>query len=299
VSTRERRERVTFALTPPYDLASTIAWLHGRGSADDRVRRDGRAFVSAFRAGRGAASARLEASARALTVDLVLSPGADLDVAVRRARKLAGLPADAATRDPHGAFVRLARRDAPLAGALRACRGLRMPQHPDPVAAITGAILAQQVTTSFAAQLLREVFAKWGERVRIGGEEWLLPPRPEALAELGPADLRPLKVSGRKAEYIRDLNRELADGTLDLDALASLSADDATAALVARRGIGPTTASWLLMFGAGHPDAWPVADVGLWRALERTLGAKAGRDIDRFIARYAGYRSWLAVLLWS
>jgi DNA-3-methyladenine glycosylase II len=293
----ESFRRVVVPVEGPLDLVSTLGFLHG--PLDPFVRREGEAFTGVFRAGKGAALARLTTSKDALLVELTLGKGADEEIALRNARQLAGLPADAAAPDPHRAFVRLAKKDPLLADALRSCRGLRMPQRPDDVASVSGAVLAQQITVSFAAQLARELYSRYGERVTLGGQEWLLPPRAERLAEVTPEELRPLKISGRKAEYIRDLSREIAEGRLDLAALASRPAEEASASLVALRGIGPTTASWLLMFGAGHPDAWPTADVGLWRALETKLGSKDGRKVDRWVAQYAGYRSWLAVLLWQ
>jgi DNA-3-methyladenine glycosylase II len=182
---------------------------------------------------------------------------------------------------------------------LAACRGLRLPQRPDATGTVVGAILAQQVTGSFAAELARRVGELWGERVRLGGEDWELPPRADVLAEVEPAQMRPLQISQRKAEYIRDLCREIATDRLDLHALAALPAEEATAALVARRGIGPTTAAWLLQFGSGHPDAWPPADVGLWRALEMLHGRREGRAVARWLASYEGARSFLAVHLWE
>ena len=293
---RARVVRERIAVRGPVDLHRTAGFLFRRGP-DLRFTRRG--LRGAVRAGAGVALVEIEPARAALDVTLRLAPGADGALALAAARQLAGLPREAGSDDEHPAFLVAARTDDAMLPILAACRGLRLPQRPDVAGTVVGAILAQQVTGAFAAELNRRVGEQWGERVRIGGEEWELPPRAEVLAEVEPPGMRPLQISQRKAEYIRDLCREIAAGTLDLHALARLPPDAATAALVARRGIGPTTAAWLLMFGAGHPDAWPPADVGLLRALQSLHGSRDGRAVDRMLAAFSGSRSFLAVHLWE
>jgi 3-methyladenine DNA glycosylase/8-oxoguanine DNA glycosylase len=296
VSRRVVRERI--AVRGPHDLHRTAGFLFRRGPD---LRFTDRGLRGVVRAGAGFALIEIEPSPErgAIDVTMSLERGADTALALAAARMIAGLPRDAAQPDPHPGFARAARAHEALAPILKACRGLRLPQRPDPAGCVIGAILAQQVTGAFAAELAGRVRARWGERVSLGGEEWELPPRAEVMAGVQPSELRPLQISQRKAEYIRDLCREIAEGTLDLHALAALPADDAVSALLSRRGIGPTTAAWLLMFGAGHPDAWPPADVGLMRVLERVAGARDGRKVERFARAFAGARSLLAVHLWE
>ncbi len=292
---RTRIHREALAVPGPVDLHATAGFLFEPDGPD--LRFSARGLVACVRAGRGPALIEIEPRPGGLDVTMRLAAGARVAVAIAAARQLAGLPREPGRADPHAAFLRVARADAVLAPLVS--RGLRLPQRPDPAACILGAVMAQQVTVSFASELTRRVRARWGERVRLGGAEWTLPPPAERLASLGPDDMRPLQVSRRKAEYVRDLAREVADGTLDLPALAGQSWDEACASLVARRGVGPTTAAWLLSFGAGHPDAWPPADVGLWRALERIHGRRDGARVRAWVARYDGMRSLLAVNLWA
>ena len=291
------RERAWLSVRGAIDLRRTAGFLHS-GDAGD-LRFTGRGFRAAVRCGEGVALVALQPAKGGVEAEMLLGPRADAGLALAAARQLAGLPRDPSHPDPHAAFVRAARSVPALAPILRACRGLRLPQRPDAAACVVSAILAQQVTGSFAAELARRVREGWGERVTIDGEEWLLPARAEVLATLQPADLRPLQVSTRKAEYIRDLSQEIAEGRLDLPALAPLPWDEASAQLVARRGIGPTTAAWLLAFGAGHADAWPPADAGLLKALAILVGRREGRAVERLLAGFAGSRSLLAVHLWE
>jgi DNA-3-methyladenine glycosylase II len=281
----------------PVDLHRTAGFLHRPDGG--ALRFTLRGLRGVVRAGRGIAVVGLEPARGGVALTLELLQDADVQLAMGAARQLAGLARNAGTRDAHAAFRRLAANEESLRPALAACRGLRLPQQPDAAACVTNAVLAQQVTMTFASELSRRVRERWGERVRAGGEEWLLAAPAERLAEVQPEAMRELQVSRNKAEYIRDLCREIADGTLDLHSLAALPAAEAADALTARRGIGPTTAAWLLAFGAGHPDAWPPGDVGLLRALERLHGRRVGRAIDRWVRPYSGVRSHLAVHLWE
>lgn len=294
--TRLRIVRERVAVAGALDLHRTAGFLFRRGPD---LRRTGLGLRGVVRAGRGLALVEIEPATGAVDITLRLSAGAEAAAALGSARQLAGLPRDPARADAFPAFLAAARADPAMARVLESCPGLRLPQRPDPVGTVVGAILAQQVTGTFAAELNRRVREKWGERVLLAGEEWELAPRAEVLAEVEPEFMRPLQISQRKAEYIRDLCREIAAGTLDLPALAAQPIAAASTALEARRGVGPTTAAWLLAFGAGHPDAWPPADVGIWRALDELHGRNEGPSITRWLGRYAGARSFLAVHLWE
>ena len=295
---RERIARAILNVDPPHDLDATASFLHAPG--DPFVRRDARGLSGVVRTRSGPALVRLEpAGARRIDVTLTLQGRADEGEALQAAGRLAGVAPHASARGARRKFLAAARRDPRLAPLLKACRGLGMPQRVDAVASVTAAILAQQITTAFARELCHALWALHGERVRLGGDDWLLPPRAEVVAGLSPDDLRPLRISGRKGEYMSSLCREIAGGTLDLLALAEVTAEEAMRQLVARRGIGPTTAAWLLMFAGGHDDAWPPSDVGLGRALDGLVGSREGSAVEDLLAQFAGTRSWLAVHLWQ
>src|SRR5207249_2666263 len=74
------------------------------------------------------------------------------------------------------------------------------------------------------------------------------------LARARPRELRALKYSTRKAEYIRDLARAVVAGALDLDALAAAPAPIVIERLTALRGLGRWTADWFLARCLGRGD---------------------------------------------
>ena len=70
---------------------------------------------------------------------------------------------------------------------------------------------------------------------------------------MNPADLRKLQFTTRKAEYIVDLARCIARGTLQLEHLRQLSDEAVIDQLTQLRGIGRWTAEWFIARGLGRP----------------------------------------------
>src|SRR5438034_3162233 len=86
---------------------------------------------------------------------------------------------------------------------------------------------------------------------------------PTAVLALAPGMMRAAGVSGPKEAAISDLARKVADGTVPLADVDSLSDDELVARLVQVRGIGRWTAEMFLMFQLRRLDVWPVDDYGV------------------------------------
>jgi len=107
------------------------------------------------------------------------------------------------------------------------------------------------------------------------------------LARARPRELRALKYSTRKAEYIRDLARAVVAGALDLDALAAAPAPIVIERLTALRGLGRWTADWFLARCLGRGDVCPAGDLAVRKAIEHFYGR--GRTLSEVaIRRRAG-----------
>jgi N-glycosylase/DNA lyase len=141
-----------------------------------------------------------------------------------------------------------------------------------------------------------------GDRIPVGATgrsttavapEWAFP-APERLADASWDALRDCML-GYRARYVRALAGIVADGQVDLRAMARLPLEQARAALIDLPGVGEKVADCVLLFAFGRHEAFPV-DVWVQRAVERWYfhgRAKTPRAIrawahDRFGAR-AGY----------
>ena len=86
---------------------------------------------------------------------------------------------------------------------------------------------------------------------------------PAAVLALPVGAMRAAGVSGPKEAAITDLARKVADGTVPLGDVDSLTDDELKARLVQVRGIGPWTAEMFLIFQLRRLDVWPIDDYGV------------------------------------
>jgi DNA-3-methyladenine glycosylase II len=178
---------------------------------------------------------------------------------------------------------------APLLGPLR---GLRPSITPDPFEMLVGAIAAQQVNLPFAFATRARLVRALGRRQALDGVEVYAFPRPEAVASATVPTLRAMQFSTRKAEYLIGLARRLADGTLDLGALADAPDEEVVRRLTAVRGLGRWTAEWFLARGLGRPDVCPAGDLGVRRAAEALCFAGRACDPARLRRRAVAWRPY-------
>jgi DNA-3-methyladenine glycosylase II len=93
----------------------------------------------------------------------------------------------------------------------------------------------------------------------------------------------------------------IVGGDLDFAHIDALPAEEATARLVALKGIGPWTAEVYLLFCAAHPDIFPAGDLALLKAAHHGLGLDARPTIKEMIGLaqdYSPHRSAAALLFW-
>jgi DNA-3-methyladenine glycosylase II len=115
-------------------------------------------------------------------------------------------------------------------------------------------------------------------------------------------DLRACGLSAPKIRALRALAEAIVERGLDLAGLAALDAEEAHAALVAVKGVGPWTADIFLLFCLGHPDAFPGGDLALQEAAKLALKLKTRPDaarLERLAERWRPWRGVAARLLWA
>lgn len=172
--------------------------------------------------------------------------------------------------------------------------GTRVPGVWSPFEAAVRAVLGQQISVKAAITLVTRLVARFGVALP---SEWQRPglthsfPEPAALQT---ADLTELGITQRRIDTIHALARGFASGELDFE---TGEPNDQQQRLLAIKGIGPWTASYMAMRGLADPDAFPAGDLIIRRGLH------IGREYSEkhMLALSQSWRPWrayAALLLW-
>jgi len=279
--------KIALVADGPLDAAATLARYHLWGE-DPANRLDGDVFRRVLRVDGRLLPYEVRWSGgvddACLVVTVPDGTGAGVERAVTtEVRRIFGLDFDVA------GFYRMAKADRALAPLVEQLYGLRPTLAPTPLEMLVGSITAQQVNLSFAYACRARLVRRWGVSVSIpGGKVYAFPDAP-ALAGARVRELRALKYSTRKAEYIRDLARAVVAGTLDLEALACAPNAAIIERLTGLRGLGRWTADWFLARCCGRGDACPAGDLAVRKAFEHHYGR--GRTLSEEAIRRRA-RAW-------
>ena len=276
---REHAPWLVFELAyrPPYDWASMLAFLARRAIpgveqvTPERYQRSLRiAHAGADLAGRIEVARSPRRDALRVRVDPVFARCLPAVLArVKRLFDVACHPDEVA---------------AALGELAAAHPGLRRPGAADGFEIAVRAILGQQVTVAAARTLAGRFAAAFGAALpAAAGEVTLAFPSAAAIAPLEPAAIARLGIVGSRARAIVALAREVDAGRLLLEPAADVAAT--LAQLEAIPGVGPWTAQYVAMRALAWPDAFPLPDTGLARA----LGEKSPK---RALARADAWRPW-------
>lgn len=189
-----------------------------------------------------------------------------------------------------------------LTGLTKKFAGLHIFQDPDPFECLVKLIVAQQITTSFAADLTRNLIEAVSETVVYGHQLFFVFPSASQLAELGVGDLAKRKFSGRKAEYVIDFARLVHERKINLPALRNLSDEAVMDKLLKIRGVGPWTANCFMLFGLGRKDLVPASDIAIQKAAQRVYGLSrrpAKSEVIQLAEEWSPVGSYVSRYLWE
>jgi AraC family transcriptional regulator, regulatory protein of adaptative response / DNA-3-methyladenine glycosylase II len=202
-----------------------------------------------------------------------------------RARRIASLDFDL-----DGPVAHLA-GDATIGPLLDARPGLRPPGTWDPFETGVRAILGQQVTVAAANTMAGRLVARLGDPVpglRPLGLSHTFP----SAATLATADLDGLGLTRARAAAVRTFASAVTAGAVRLD--RSLGLDRFAASVTALDGLGVWTAQYLAL-RLGEPDACPITDLGLRRALSQRVPHSA---VGAAVERWRPWRALATTHLW-
>lgn len=215
-----------------------------------------------------------------------------LGAIVRRLRGLFDLGANGAEIAAH------LRRDARLRPLVERRPGLRLPGAWDRFELGVRAILGQQVSVAAATTMAGRLVSAHGTPLTVPNADprlRLLFPTPEALVGVDFTRL------GLMRSMSRTIGAFAEAAASDPDLLRGTGAADdcASRRLVSIPGIGNWTASYIAMRAQRRPDAFPAADLGLRRAMERLGHDGAPRQLTEAAEAWRPWRAYAAMHLWT
>ncbi|MFQ6030373.1 MAG: DNA-3-methyladenine glycosylase family protein [Dehalococcoidia bacterium] len=199
-------------------------------------------------------------------------------------------------------FYNLAHSDPVLSQITERFYGLHLPHTASVFEAVVLAILGQQIATNVARIIRTLLIETYGPSLEHEGEQHFAFPRPEALAPVAVGELRKLKLSQRKAEYVQGFAQATLEGFNRLGMLQELPDAEVVKELTGLRGIGHWTAQWVLVRALGRPDALPLGDLALRRVVSNLYfrgDLIDDNQLAEFAARWSPYRTYATVYLFS
>ncbi len=177
----------------------------------------------------------------------------------------------------------------PIAAELR---GLKSPRYPSLWEACAHAIVFQQISIHAAASIMRRAVEALGDGVHAAGVRCIAFPWADRWLAAGDAMLAGAGLSRNKIGHLRSAAEAFVDGSMDEAFLESLSTTEAAQRLCGIRGIGPWSASVVLLRGLGRLDVFPLRDSGVARSLA-LLSGDAAIDQSALLERLGPVRGML------
>jgi DNA-3-methyladenine glycosylase II len=143
-------------------------------------------------------------------------------------------------------------------------RGVKPPRYPTLWEACVNAIVFQQVSIHAASAILRRYVVTLGSPIELpDGPTLHAFPGTEVTLRANDDVLRAAGLSTNKIAALRRVAETLVSGTLDERMLEERSSVEAAAMLRSIKGIGPWTATVVLLRGLGRLDVFPMNDSGV------------------------------------
>lgn len=225
----------------------------------------------------------VQASPATLTVTLE-GAARDRTHALAVVRRMLGVDRDLAP------FKRAAARLPWLAPLATQMRGVKPPRYPTLWEACVNAIVFQQVSLLAASAIMRRLLDALATPFDRDGATLYQFPAAETFLAAKNAVGRKAGLSANKLATLRRVAEAISSGALDDAMLEERASPDAASLLTEIKGIGPWTATVILLRGLGRLDVFPMNDTSVARNLAlvagelpfdvaatlRTLGAQRG-----------------------
>jgi DNA-3-methyladenine glycosylase II len=199
-------------------------------------------------------------------------------------------------------FYEMALQDRLLKDIVTKYYGYRIIGQPDLFESIVWAVLGQQINVQFAYTMKQRFVEKHGKSIQHNGVRYYLFPNAESVVKLKADELLPLQFSRQKAAYTINIAEAFASGKLSKERLRGLSLTEAKEELMKIKGVGNWTANFALMKTFRYPDAFPLEDVAIHKAIKILKKMKEKPTLDqvkRVFKKYKGWEAYATLYLWK
>lgn len=171
-------------------------------------------------------------------------------------------------------------------------RGVKPPRYPTLWEACVNAIVFQQVSLAAASAIMGRLTVALGQPVERHGVQLYHFPGAERFRNADDDVLRGAGLSAAKLATLRRVGDALDMAPFDPARFDDLPSADAAALLQRIKGIGPWTATVILIRGAGRLDVFPADDSSVARNLTLVRGS-GSLDLDAALQRLGPDRGML------
>ena len=183
----------------------------------------------------------------------------------------------------------LSSRDAKLAEVIARVGHIERAVDPDLFSSVVHHIVSQQISTKAQATIWQRMHDALGEV------------SPAAVDAAGAEELQALGMTFRKAGYIKELARRVADGRFDLAAVEQMPDENAIRALSELPGVGVWTAEMILLFCLQRPDVLSFGDLAIQRGMRMVYRHRllTPKLFAKYRRRLSPYGSVASLYFWA
>ncbi len=179
-------------------------------------------------------------------------------------------------------FDRAARGIPWLKPLARRMRGVRPPRYPSLWEGCVNSIVFQQISLQAASTILRRMIVALGHPRDVDGVRLYAFPGAASVLDAPDSTLREAGLSRNKLDSLRRLGEAIESGKLTEGMLEECTSTDAARILREFKGVGPWTATLILLRGLGRLDVFPGNDSSVTANLSLVAGSPP-TDMDEIL----------------
>lgn len=180
----------------------------------------------------------------------------------------------------------LSKRDPVLKKIIRSYKGETLTSRGDAFYTLARSIAGQQISVKAADSIWRRLEAHVGEVA------------PARVLAAEATDLRALGLSQQKVAYLRNIAEHFDAQAAQVAQWHTLDDETLIKEMTALKGVGRWTAEMMLIFHYGRPDVFPVADLGLLKAIHLHYNNGTPMAKAELLALAGTWRPWRSVATW-